>query len=78
VVRPVIFWSAGLLLALWVLLGLVSLADALFTDCATGPSEIGDPCADGKATDLLYGSLIWLAGAVPLAAILVAAGRRGR
>jgi hypothetical protein len=55
--RAVVFWSASLLLALWVLAGAVALVDAL-------------PVRQG--TDLLYGSLGWLAGALPLAAILFA------
>jgi hypothetical protein len=59
-VRAVVFWSASLLLALWALAGAVALVDAL-------PAEQG--------SDLLYGSLGWLAGALPLAAIVLALRR---
>jgi hypothetical protein len=60
VARAVVFWSASLLLALWVLAGTVALFDAL-------PAERG--------ADLLYGLLAWLAGALPLAAIVLALRR---
>ena len=60
VVRAVVFWSATLLLALWALVGAVALVDAL-------PAEQG--------TDLLYGLLGWLAGALPLVAIVLALRR---
>jgi len=58
--RAVVFWSASLLLALWVLAGAVALVDAL-------PAEQG--------ADLIYGSLGWLAGALPLVAIVLALRR---
>jgi hypothetical protein len=75
VVRAVVFWAASLLLALWVLAGAVSLVDALLTDCGATASEISDPCAAGKGTFLLYGSLVWVAGALPLVLILLFLGR---
>jgi hypothetical protein len=60
VVRAVVFWSASLLLALWALAGAVALVDALSV---------------GRGSELLYGSLGWLAGALPLAAIVLALRR---
>jgi uncharacterized membrane protein YbhN (UPF0104 family) len=60
VARAVVFWSASLLLALWALAGAIALVDALPAD---------------RGSELLFGLLAWLVGALPLAAIVIALRR---
>lgn len=71
--RRYTFAIAAVLLAVWCVLGAASVVDTLATECVEASSEVGAPCAVGKATYVGFGFLAWCLVALPLAYFCAAA-----
>lgn len=64
--RRLLLAVVATLLVAWGVFGIVAAIDALGAGCAEASSEVGDPCAVGKTTYLLFGLLGWCVVALPL------------